>query len=208
MPIKKCSGCGSAFSTELTLCSKCGGELVVPNMHLNETQKDSRYLLEPEYASMISQSEEVKYSCDCSIRGKGNRAGNYVGKVVVTDKNVYLLKRRFKAFGSPDPLTKESFSLSQITGLDTTFEKYLTVKSYHVRLTRANNEDELYGLSQHAATRLVEVINEQMHAVNQNSDKSSSGVLDPIEQLTKLAALLEKGFITKEEFDKKKQELL
>lgn len=143
MAVKKCSGCGSALSTDKTQCPKCGGELVVPNLDLHETQKDTRYLPEPEYASMIPQSEDVKYSHNCSIRGKENRAANFVGKVVVTDKNVYLLKRRFKAFGSREPLTKESFSLSQITGLDQTYEKYLTVKSYHVRLTRANNEDEL-----------------------------------------------------------------
>jgi hypothetical protein len=47
-----------------------------------------------------------------------------------------------------------------------------------------------------------------MHPVSEPSQKEVINAPDPIEQLTKLAALLEKGFITKEEFDKKKQELL
>ena len=46
-----------------------------------------------------------------------------------------------------------------------------------------------------------------------NNQGSSSGsvminAIDPVEQLTKLAALLEKGLVTQEEFDKKKKELL
>lgn len=203
---KICNGCSAMPVTDAAVCAKCGGDLVAANS--NSNQKDARQLLGPAYAAMIPTSEEVKHSQDCSIKGRDPRAAHFSGKVVVTNKNVFLLKRRIKLFGPEDPLTKESFSLNQITGIDQTYEKYLATKSHHVRITRANNEDELYGLSEVAATRLIEAINAQMHSVSEVIQKERTNTPDPIEQLTKLAALLEKGFITKEEFDKKKQELL
>ena len=161
----------------------------------------------PEMEQMIPKSEEIIFFCDSSIKGRKPSDANFVGRIVVTEKNVYLLKRKFKALGKPDPLTKESMAISQITGIDQTYEKYLTVKSHHVRISRANNEDVLYGLSEENAVAIVENIQKQMN----NASNSPTQVFmppDPIEQLTKLAALLEKGFITQEEFNKKKQELL
>ena len=178
---------------------------LIKSSQIAENSENQGVILEVE--QMIPKSEEIVFSCDSSIKGRKSSDANFVGKVVVTGKNVYLLKRKFKAFGKPEPLTKESMPISQITGIDHTFEKYLTVKSHHVRITRANNEDVLYGLSEDNAIAIVENVQNQMN----NASNSATQVImssDPIEQLTKLAALLEKGFITQEEFNKKKQELL
>jgi hypothetical protein len=163
-----------------------------------------RDLLSPEEQQMIPSSEEILYTTKCSIRGRRKEDPNFVGCIVVTAKTVHLLKRQIAVFGNK-PLTKESMPISQITGVDQTFERYLTVQSHHVRITRANNEDVLYGLGEAAARKIVETINAQ---TSQSGSAPSSASIDPIEQLTKLAALLEKGLVTQQEFDDKKRQLL
>jgi hypothetical protein len=165
-------------------------------------------LLGEEISNMIPQSEEIVYFAGCSIRGRNAKDANFVGTIVITKKNVYLVKRKFKVFGKPDPLTKETMSIHQITGLDQTFESYLTVKSFHIRITRANNEDVLYGLTEASASEIIESINIQMNNQGSSNSPVTINAIDPVEQLTKLAALLEKGLVTQEEFDKKKKELL
>jgi|688.fasta_scaffold687640_1 hypothetical protein len=167
-----------------------------------------RERMDSEVASLIPASEEIIHFAGCSIRGRNSKDTNFVGTIVITEKNVYLVKRKFKIFGKPDPLTKESMAISQITGLDQTFEQYLTVKSFHIRITRANNEDVLYGLAETSASEIIETINNQMNKGGPSNNSVTINAIDPIEQLTKLAALLDKGLVTQEEFDKKKKELL
>lgn len=167
-----------------------------------------RERLDSEVANLIPETEEIIYATGCSIRGRNSSDTNFVGTIVVTGNNVYLVKRKFKMFGKPDPLTKESMAINQITGLDQTFEKYLTVKSFHIRITRANNEDVLYGLSEESASKIIETINNQMNKSASSNNSVTITAIDPIEQLTKLATLLEKGLVTQEEFEKKKAELL
>lgn len=159
-------------------------------------------------SSMIPQSEEIIHFDECSIRGRNSKDGDYFGRIVITEKNIYLLKNKMKLFGQPEPLTKETMAISQVTGLDQTFESYLTIKSFHIRITRANNEDVLYGLTEASATEIINAINSQMNNQETSNKSVTVNAIDPIEQLTKLAALLEKGFVTQEEFDKKKKELL
>ena len=167
-----------------------------------------RERLGEEVSNMIPQSEEIVHFAGCSIRGRNAKDTNFVGTIVITKKNVYLVKRKFKVFGKADPLTKETMSINQITGLDQTFESYLTVKSFHIRITRANNEDVLYGLTEANASEILEAINIQMNNQGSSNSPVTINAIDPVEQLTKLAALLEKGLVTQEEFDKKKKELL
>lgn len=165
-----------------------------------------RDFLTDEEQRLVPESEEIVYSTNCSIRGRSDQDPNFTGRVVVTSKNVYLLKRKFKVFGKPDGLTKEVLAIAQITGIDQTFENYLTVKSHHVRMTRAGSEVVLYGLGQASAQNLVDHIQSQLG--KDSSASSPAPAVDPIEQLTKLAALVEKGLVTPEEFEAKKRQLL
>jgi ribosomal protein L6P/L9E len=198
-------------------CNKCQREIdpeIIKLWQSNAPQLPSkggtslRENMDQEIATMIPDSEEIINFSHCSIRGSKAKDVNFVGTVVVTDKNVYLVKRKFKVFGKPEPLTKESMALNQITGIDQTFEKYLTIKSFHIRITRANNEDILYGLTEASASQIMKSINDQMHKSSSSNSSVTVNPIDPVEQLTKLAALLEKGLLTDEEFQKKKRELL
>jgi hypothetical protein len=160
-----------------------------------------RERLGEEVSNMIPQSEEILFFTDCGIRSKSSDMNGYV---IVTRKSIYLIKWQLKFFGKPPPKTKEVMSIAQITGLDQTYESFATVKSHHVRITRANNEDILYRLSEANASEFINIVNSQ----NNGANNQGASKIDPVEQLTKLAALLEKGLITKEEFNKKKLELL
>ncbi len=196
-----------------SICSSCGLEIPPHYMEILERYEKKSSLpprerLDTELSSLIPESEEIVYFAGCSIRGRNAKDPNFVGTIVITKKNVYLVKRKFKVFGKPDPLTKETMSISQITGLDQTFESYLTIKSFHIRITRANNEDVLYGLTESIASEIIESINNQMNNQGYSSGSVMINAVDPVEQLTKLAALLEKGLVTQEEFDTKKKELL
>jgi hypothetical protein len=153
-------------------------------------------------ASLIPDSETVKFSVRASFKGKPKDKSGYA---VITNKNIYLIGTVTKVFGKADPMTKESIQFSQITGLEQTLENYLTIKTHHIKITRANNNDAIYGLSYESALAFIDVTNSQMQ-----KQGSGNGVVqsDPIEQLTKLASLLEKGLVTQEEFEKKKKELL
>jgi len=53
--------------------------------------------------------------------------------------------------------------------------------------------------------KFVEVLRERLA---KRSDGNSSGPISDVEQLEKLVTLLEKGVVTKDEFDKKKQQIL
>ena len=198
-------------------CNKCNRIIEPERLKLWQVPTDQlpskgslppRERMDAEIANLIPASEEIIHFAFCGIRGRNSSDVNFVGTIVVTTKNVYLVKRKNKVFGKPDPLTKESMAISQITGIDQTFEKYLTVKSFHIRITRANNEDVLYGLTEASASEIIETINDQMSKVGSSNSSVTVNAIDPIEQLTKLAALLDKGLVTQEEFEKKKKELL
>lgn len=201
------------------MCSGEGGPLGVATIRLNwrpilqidepgrrGKSMAQRDFLTAEEKLLVPESEELLYSTPCNMRGRRDKDPNLTGKVVVTSKNVYLLKRPIKIFGAPGPLTKEVLAIAQITGIDQTFENYLTVKSYHVRITRAGNEDVLYGLGQASAQNLIDHIQGQMGKDSQAVPAVAP--VDPIEQLTRLADLLERGLVTREEFEAKKIQLL
>jgi hypothetical protein len=163
---------------------------------------EERLRLPKSVASLIPDSETVKFSIRASFKGKPKDKSGYA---VITNKNIYLIGSVTKVFGKADPMTKETIQFSQITGLEQTLENYLTIKTHHIKITRANNNDAIYGLSYESALAFIDVANSQM----QNQGGGNAVVQsDPIEQLTKLASLLEKGLVTQEEFDKKKKELL
>jgi hypothetical protein len=53
--------------------------------------------------------------------------------------------------------------------------------------------------------KFVEVLRE---CLSNRSDSKSTSSISEVEQIEKLASLMEKGLITREEFDKKKQQIL
>jgi len=161
-----------------------------------------------EIGSMIPSTDRILYLVACSTiaakQGKIDRkATGFQGFAVVTEQTFYLIKKPFQLLGKK-PYTREAIPISQITGIDQTVEKYLTITSNHVKITRANNEDVLYGLTEQNARELVDLLTRQMN----KPQFSNNSAPDPVEQLTKLASLLEKGLLTDEEFQKKKIELL
>ena len=183
-------------------CKKCKHPIEAERAKSLYSISDERLRLPKSAASLIPDSESVKFSVMCSFKGKPR---DKTGYAVVTNKNIYLIGSVSKVFGKPDPMTKETIQYSQISGLDQTLENYLTIKTHHVKITRANNDDTIYGLSYESALAFIDMANSQMQSQSIGGAISQS---DPIEQLTKLASLLEKGLVTQEEFDKKKKELL
>lgn len=190
------------YGSYLGWCKKCKHPIEEEKAKRLYPISDERLRLPKSAGSLIPNSESVKFSVSCSFKGKPK---DKTGYAVVTNKNIYLIGSVSKAFGKPDPMTKETIQYSQISGLDQTLENYLTIKTHHIKITRANNNDTIYGLSYESALAFIDMANSQMQGQNIGGAISQS---DPIEQLTKLATLLEKGLVTQEEFEKKKKELL
>jgi hypothetical protein len=157
----------------------------------------------------IPDSEEIYCMVECHIhKGKNgkidDKSKTHLGFALVTEQNIYFIKKPQQLFGNSATYTKEVVPISQVTGLDQTRERWALEWSHHVQITRANNEDILRKLSEETATKFVDSANAQIAKLS----KKNYNAIDPIEQLTKLASLLEKGLITQEEFDLKKKELL
>lgn len=157
----------------------------------------------------IPDSEEIFCVVKCAIhKGKNgiidDKSKTHNGYALVTENNIYFIKKPLQLFSNSAQYTKEVVPISHVTGLDQTHERWALKWSHHVQITRANNEDILRELSEETATKFVDTANAQIAKLS----KKNYNTIDPIEQLTKLASLLEKGLITQEEFDLKKKELL
>ena len=93
----------------------------------------------------------------------------------------------------------EEIPMKNISSVEITSGLMPTVNVYTSGNTLTFRSDVLQG------PRFVEVLRECL--AKRSESKPSSGSSD-VEQLEKLGALLEKGLITREEFDKKKQQIL
>jgi hypothetical protein len=93
-------------------------------------------------------------------------------------------------------LEEQVNSINEELGID---NSYLSSSSASEKLdsTKAKKKEE-------TSSKFIDAANIQIAKLSQKSYNS----IDPIEQLTKLASLLEKGLLTQEEFDLKKKELL
>lgn len=157
----------------------------------------------------IPDSEEIYCMVKCAIhKGKNGKidekSKTHLGFALVTEQNIYFIKKPRGWTANSGTYTKEVVPIFQVTGLDQTRERWALEWSHHVQITRANNEDILRELTEETATKFVDSANAQIVKLS----KKNYNTIDPIEQLTKLASLLEKGLITQEEFDLKKKELL
>jgi hypothetical protein len=201
--------CGTPFqihTLENPQCSVSHPQHIKPSEQ-NESPREQLKSLDLD--RFIPESEEIFCMVKCQIhKGKNgkidDKSKTHSGFALVTEKNIYFIKKPLQLFGNSAPYTKEVVPISHVTGLDQTHERWALSWSYHVQITRANNEDILRELSEETATQFVDAANAQIAKLGQKNYNT----IDPIEQLTKLGSLLEKGLITQEEFDLKKKELL
>jgi hypothetical protein len=185
-------------------------KIVVKTNELNSEQNESprEQLKSLDLDRFIPDSEEIFCMVKCAIgQGKNGKidekSKTHNGFAIVTEKNIYFIKKPLVLFGNPQ-YTREVVPISQVTGLDQTHERWALKWSHHLKITRANNEDILWELNEETSSKFIDAANIQIAKLSQKSYNS----IDPIEQLTKLASLLEKGLLTQEEFDLKKKELL
>jgi hypothetical protein len=185
-------------------------KIVVKANELNSEQNESprEQLKSLGLDHFIPDTEEIFSMVKCAIhQGKNGKiddnAKTHNGFALVTEKNIYFIKKPLKLFGDAQ-YTREVVPISQVTGLDQTHERWALQWSHHLKITRANNEDILRELSEESVTKFIDAANLQIAKLSQKNNNP----IDPIEQLTKLASLLEKGLLTQEEFDIKKKELL
>jgi len=93
----------------------------------------------------------------------------------------------------------EEIPMKNISSVEITSGLIPTVNVYTSGNTLTFRTDVLQG------PRFVEILRE---CLAKRSEGKSSGGLSDVEQLEKLVALLEKGILTQDEFDKKKQQIL
>jgi hypothetical protein len=93
----------------------------------------------------------------------------------------------------------EEIPMKNISSVEITSGLIPTVNVYTSGNTLTFRTDVLQG------PRFVEILRE---CLAKRSDSKPSGGLSDVEQLEKLVGLLEKGILTQEEFDKKKQQIL
>jgi len=93
--------------------------------------------------------------------------------------------------------------LRTVTGI----EIKKNMMSWQLRMTRANNIDELPGLkTEQVAKQFADAVNDQIAAIQSNNGGSKSE--SSLDKIKKLQELLEAGAITKKEFGEAKAKLL
>lgn len=121
---------------------------------------------------------------------------------VVTERSLVIEKRTilndtFKG--------SEVVSLDNITGIESSVVNRAT-GAVEIKITRAANEDTLFGLVPALADTIVAALNKSKGAGKTSATNSNSS--DPADAIRKLKGLLDDGLISQDEFDKKKADLI
>lgn len=153
-----------------------------------------------EMEAMLSSGEEVIQVVRASINLQ------HVGVAILTQNSMHLLGR-----GTLKTLSNynESFSLAHLTGVSRTKQiKYL---GWTIEVSRASNVDKLVGVNAEDSESFVKnckELSDSLATGNRGSAISRDTNEDVFAQLEKLTALFDKGILSKDEFEAKKQELL
>ena len=103
--------------------------------------------------------------------------------------------------------THETVPFHTITGVEL---KRKLGSGWIIEFSRAANIDSLLKCDENGSKIFVEKLQNSIRDLNQNQGKSnlSNQAINPIDQLKKLAELLDAGIISQSEFDEKKKSLI
>lgn len=121
---------------------------------------------------------------------------------VVTERSLVIEKR---AVLNDTFKGSEVVSLDNITGIESRVVNRVT-GAVEIKITRAANEDTLFGLVPALADTIVAALNKSKGAAKTSASTNSRS--DPADAIRKLKKLLDDGLITQEEHDKKREKLL
>ena len=153
-----------------------------------------------EMEAPISSHENVIQVVRASINLK------HVGVAILTNESVHLLGRgTLKTLSSYN----ESFSLMHLTGVSR--QKDIRYLGWTIELSRASNVDKLVGVNGDDSETFVTNCKQLSDAYNARKNSPPPAEvpsIDVFDQLEKLTTLRDKGIVSSEEYEQKKQELL
>lgn len=120
------------------------------------------------------------------------------GVFLVTNKRLFFFGKRTFGFDS------ESFPYSNISS----FEFAKKAMGYKISFYASGNKVNMKWISIGDINSFVNYVKEKMEAKNHNNIEQNQSLTSPIQKVKELKELLDMEIITKDEFEKKKKELL
>jgi hypothetical protein len=151
----------------------------------------------------LDPNERVLVVLKC-LKKWGKLGGGEVSTAVLTDQTIHIFSRGIMKSVNR---THETVPFNTITGVEL---KRKLGSGWIIEFSRAANIDSLLKCDESGSSLFVENLKNSMRDLNQNQGKAapSSQVINPIDQLKKLAELLDSGIISQSEFDEKKKSLI
>jgi hypothetical protein len=151
----------------------------------------------------LDDSEKVLVVLKC-LKKWGKLGGGEVCTAVLTDKTIHIFSRGMMKSVNR---THETVPFHTITGID--LKRKLSF-GWIIEFSRAANVDALLKCDETGAHQFVDTLKKLMSegASNQSNNNASHQPINPIDQIKKLAELLEAGIISQSEFDEKKKSLI
>ncbi|EOS7838112.1 PH domain-containing protein [Enterococcus hirae] len=120
------------------------------------------------------------------------------GVFLATNKRLFFFGKRTFGFDS------ESFPYSNISS----FEFAKKAMGYKISFYASGNKVNMKWISIGDINSFVNYVKEKMEAKNHNNIEQNQSLTSPIQKVKELKELLDMEIITKDEFEKKKKELL
>ena len=151
----------------------------------------------------LDPNERVLVVLKC-LKKWGKLGGGEVSTAVLTDQTIHIFSRGIMKSVNR---THETVPFNTITGVEL---KRKLVSGWIIEFSRSANIDSLLKCDESGSSLFVENLKNSMRDLNQNQGKAapSSQVINPIDQLKKLAELFDSGIISQSEFDEKKKSLI
>ena len=206
---KICEQCGAVNKLNSNFCKKCGN-----NLH-NKSKKLSKSIcletMNGISTKIIKKGELIPNSVSQIFStAEDNQPAVTIsicrGEKEIFDDNEFL--DSFELLGiSPEPRgvpqIRVQFSIDEKEEIKVSAENIDTNEIIEVIINSRNNNDKNTETKESINIDKIDKNNESKFINKENNNTESN-----VDELTKWAELLEKGFIDKEDFDKKKKELL
>ena len=151
----------------------------------------------------LDPNENVLVILKC-LKKWGKLGGGEVCTAVLTDQTIHIFSRGIMKSVNR---THETVPFHTITGVEL---KRKLGSGWIIEFSRAANIDSLLKCDEDGSKIFVEKLQNSIRDLNRNQGKSnpSNQAINPIDQLKKLAELLDAGIISQSEFDEKKKSLI
>ena len=151
----------------------------------------------------LDPDETVQVVLKC-LKKWGKLGGGEVCTAVLTNQTIHIFSRGIMKSVNR---THETIPFHTITGVDL---KRKLGSGWIIEFSRAANIDSLLKCDETGSNLFVQNLKNSMKDLNQSQGKSapSNQETNPIDQLKKLAELLDAGIISQDEFDEKKKSLI